>query len=60
MLYEYTVDDPSVFTRSWTARQTLRRNPGEIYEYACHEGNLSMPAMLQGERRKERERERGE
>jgi hypothetical protein len=46
--YDYTVHDPAVFTASWTARQTLKRTQGRIYEYACHEGNESIPAMLRG------------
>ena len=48
--YEYTVDDPTVFIRPWTARQTIRRLEGRIFEYACHEGNQSMNLMLRSAR----------
>jgi hypothetical protein len=48
--YTYTVNDPKVFTAPWTARQTLKRLNGQIYEYACHEGNESLSAMLRGSR----------
>lgn len=48
--YEYTIEDAGAFTSSWTARQTLRRATGKIYEYACHEGNESLAAMLRGAR----------
>ena len=50
--YEYTVNDPA-FTSPWTARQTFTRLDGRIYEYACHEGNYSMVAMLRGARLEE-------
>ncbi len=49
LIYEYTVHDPDTFTAPWTARQTLSRLQGLIYEYACHEGN-SMDIMLRGAR----------
>jgi len=32
---------------------------GEMYEYACHEGNHAMPGMLAGARRLEVEAEIG-
>ncbi len=53
--YEYTVNDPA-FTAPWAGRQTFNRLDGHIYEYACHEGNYSMVAMLRGARLEEAER----
>ena len=39
--YEFTVNDPETYTRPWTAGFDLDQPAGyEIYEYACHEGNL--------------------
>jgi hypothetical protein len=37
--YEFTVDDPTTWTRPWTAEFPLRRADQPMYEYACHEGN---------------------
>ena len=40
--YEATIEDPNVFTQSWTLRyEGLVRAPEDhiLYEYACHEGN---------------------
>jgi hypothetical protein len=37
--YEITVDDPTTWTRPWTALIRLKRTQDTIYEYACHEGN---------------------
>jgi hypothetical protein len=51
--YEFTVEDPTVWTRPWTAAIYWKRSSGEIYEYACHEGNLSMSGMLSALRAEE-------
>ena len=37
--YEVTVDDPTTWTRPWTAEVRLMRQDANIYEFACHEGN---------------------
>src|SRR5262249_7189836 len=37
--YEFTADDPTLWTRPWTAMIPLRLKNELIYEYACHEGN---------------------
>jgi hypothetical protein len=53
--YEFTVDDPVTYTRAWTAAFELDSKPGyEIYEYACHEGNLGLANMLSAARAEER------
>jgi hypothetical protein len=44
--YEFTVDDPTVWTRPWTAAIYWQKSAGEIFEYACHEGNYSLRGML--------------
>ncbi len=44
--YEFTVDDPTVWTRPWSAMVPWTRARGQIYEYACHEGNYSLRNML--------------
>jgi len=54
LLYEFTVDDPENFTRSWTAQIPSVRSDGIMYEYACHEGNRGMFGILAGARAAER------
>jgi hypothetical protein len=45
--YEITVDDPTTWTRQWTAMIRLRRQTQErIYEDACHEGNRPLESIL--------------
>ncbi len=48
--YSFTVTDPSVWTRPWSAGVPFRATEGPIFEYACHEGNYSVPLILRGER----------
>jgi len=50
LLYEFTVDDPATWVRPWTVQLPMTRSDDPIYEYACHEGNYSMPNMLKGAR----------
>jgi hypothetical protein len=55
--YQFTVEDPSVWTSAWTARFPMHRANDRIYEYACHEGNArSVEGILLGARAQERER----
>jgi hypothetical protein len=51
--YEATIDDPGIWSRPWTVSMPMRRSDEAMYEYACHEGNYSMPNMLAGERARE-------
>ena len=61
LLYEYTVQDDSAWTRPWTAswplstlQSALGAEPGSLgahlFEYACHEGNYGMTNLLAGAR----------
>jgi hypothetical protein len=54
ILYQFAVDDPKIFTQVWKAEMPLRRSPGPVYEYACHEGNYSLPGILAGARADEK------
>lgn len=53
--YRYTVTDPVIYTEPFSLEmQMLRKTDGEqIYEFACHEGNYSLPSILAGARRAE-------
>ena len=52
--YEYTVNDPTQFTKPWTAMVPWNKADGQIYEYACHEGNYDMIHLLAGGRAREK------
>ena len=50
LIYEFTVEDPTTWERSWTAEVPMRRNDSTLFEYACHEGNYGMEGTLSGAR----------
>ena len=52
--YRYTVDDPTTYTRPWTAAVPMTRIDEPMFEYACHEGNHAMVGILAGARAKEK------
>lgn len=52
--YEFTVTDPTTYTRPWSAMLPLQKADGVLYEYACHEGNYGLHGILSGQRAKEK------
>jgi hypothetical protein len=52
--YQFTVEDPSTWTRPWTAEYAWPLTSDLMYEYACHEGNYAMGNILRGARLKEK------
>ena len=50
LMYEFRIEDPNNYTRSWTAMIPLRRTDGPLFEYACHEGNYGMVGIMAGAR----------
>ncbi len=54
ILYEFTVEDPEIFTQSWRGQVPLNATDSPLYEYACHEGNYALPGILAGAREEEK------
>jgi len=54
LVYRFTVDDPKVWTRPWTAEVPWKKSIGPIFEHACHEGNYSLTNLLRGAREDEK------
>lgn len=48
--YQFTVDDPTYYTRPWKGESRFERSNDPIIEFACHEGNYSLPFVLMGAR----------
>jgi hypothetical protein len=48
--YEFTVEDPTTWTRPWSGSYEMTRIDGPLIEYACHEGNYQLPSILKGAR----------
>ena len=55
LIYEWTITDPTVWTKPWTVSIPMARSDQRLYEYACHEGNHDMGNILAGERNLEAE-----
>ena len=54
IVYRFTIDDPTAFTKPWTGEIVMVKIEGPLYEYACHEGNYSMTNMLRAARAAEK------
>jgi hypothetical protein len=50
VMYEFTIDDPVTYTKSWTVQTPWVKSDGPIFEYACHEGNHAVENVLAGAR----------
>jgi hypothetical protein len=46
LIYEFTIDDPTIWTKPWTASIPMTRSEQHVYEYACHEGNYDISHIL--------------
>ena len=57
LLYQATINDPTVWTSPWTYEVPMVLNDQPLYEYACHEGNYGLTNILAGARALEAESE---
>jgi hypothetical protein len=53
--YQFTVEDPGVYTAPFSGEVEMRHTNGQVYEYACHEGNYALTGMLAGARAEEKQ-----
>ena len=49
-LYEFTVEDPTLYTQPWKGEMSFTTSQEPLYEYACHEGNIGLYGILAGAR----------
>lgn len=54
LLYQFTVNDPVIFSQPWSGEITMRPFDEPILEYACHEANQALTLILSGARADER------
>jgi hypothetical protein len=54
LMYQATIEDPTVFARPWTIEIPMGRSEGPLFEVACHEGNYGLRFILSGHRAEER------
>lgn len=54
ILYAFTIDDPTAFTKPWRAEIPMVKGDGPLFEHACNEGNYGLTGILGGARADER------
>ena len=52
--YDFTIIDPTTYTEPWGGQIPYKKLDGQLYEYACHEGNYALADILSGARAEER------
>jgi hypothetical protein len=50
LIYNFTVDDPTVWTAPFTGEYAWPRTDNKVFEYACHEANYSFGGIMRGAR----------
>ena len=50
ILYQFTVEDPGMWIKPWSGEVPIKKIRGQLYEYACHEGNYGLANTLRGAR----------
>ena len=50
LLYNFTVNDPTVWTAPWTGEYIWPASDTRVYEYACHEANYALEGIMKGAR----------
>jgi hypothetical protein len=55
VLYQFTIEDPSLYSRPWSGEMVFNASKSSPYEYGCHEGNYALPGILKGARQMERD-----
>ena len=50
LIYAFTVDDPTVWTATFTGEYAWPRSGNKVFEYACHEANYALQGIMRGAR----------
>ena len=50
ILYKFTVEDPGMWTKPWSGELPITKIDGQLYEYACNEGNYGLANTMRGAR----------
>jgi hypothetical protein len=50
ILYQFTVEDPGMWTKPWSGEFPISKMQGKLYEYACNEANYGLENTLRGAR----------
>ena len=50
LLYQYTIEDPAIYSAPWLAEYSFYLSNKPLYEFGCHEGNYSLPNIMRAAR----------
>lgn len=50
LVYQFTIEDPALYSAPWMGEFAFRRSDFDTYEYACHEANYTLVNVLLGGR----------
>ena len=50
VIYRFTVEDPTVWTASFSGEYSWPRTDNKLFEYACHEANYALEGIMKGAR----------
>ena len=54
LLYQFKVEDETTWAKPWSGEIPMTKALGQLFEYACHEGNYGMSGVLAGARAEEK------
>ena len=54
VVYRFTIEDESTWSKPWTAEMPMKKTQGPIFEFACHETNYGIANILAGAREDEK------
>jgi hypothetical protein len=54
IIYQATVNDPTVYTKPWTIEISMAKRTDRMFEHARHEGNYTMVDILSRARAEEK------
>jgi hypothetical protein len=58
MNYKFEIRDPTMWDAAWGGEYEFGKATGDVYEYACHEGNYGLQNILAGARAEDEEEAR--
>jgi len=52
--YQFTIEDETTWAKPWSGEIPMKTAIGQLFEYACHEGNYGLAGVLAGARAEEK------
>lgn len=59
LLYQFTIEDETTWAKPWSGEIPMKKALGQLFEFACHEGNYGLAGVLAGARAEEKAAAKG-